>query len=136
MKKAFFVFLAVLGAVIGALFTFGSVLQDKFEGTLLEVCLLSYPGVILPAVVLELAKLVSFKNQRGKVQAFDIVGVAATFAVLVVLNSFYGIEDIGGETWRREFCLWQIPWVISLLMQSLLLAIKAKRQRSEKTVKE
>lgn len=129
MKKTVFVCLSVIVGIIAFLFTFfAAVLAPQDGSRLIDVCLLSYLGVIVPNVVLEMAKYLCFKQDYKKIYAFDIIGVFISLSVLVILNLL-----IWGESFfvifMEEFFLYQLPWLLIFLAYGLLFVFKSKKTK-------
>ena len=129
MKKSLFMVLSIMVSLISIIFLFfAAVLEPQDGSKLVHVCLLSYLGVIVPHIVLEIAKFFCFKRDYKKIYAFDIISVLMCLVVIVTLN----LVIAGKNYWvilKNEFFLYNFPWIILLLSYVLLLKVKSRRYR-------
>ena len=132
VKNVVFICLSVIVGVIGFFFTIVAAVLEPQEGhSLVEVCCLSYFGVIVPVIALEVAKFLCFKDEHKKIYTVDVVGILICLFALIRLNLFY----VGGmnfwDVWREEFFLYQFPWLIMLLVQVVLFILKSKKAKKQ-----
>lgn len=130
MKNAVFVCLSAVVGIIGFFFTIVAAFLEPQEGHgLVEVCCLSYFGVIAPAIALEIAKFLCFKHKYKKIYTFDIIGIIMCLSVIIILNLLY----LGGmnfwAVWKHEFFLYQFPWLIALIIKILMLTFVSKKKK-------
>ena len=131
MKKLLFVCLSIIVGFITFYFTFCAAFIDKQDGgSIVASYLLSYLGVIVPNIALEIAKFFIFKNKYKKIYSFDIISVLVCLCALIIMNILHlGLmrSDIIAfwNVWKRELFQFQFPWIIMFLAYSILLIFKA-----------
>ena len=138
MKKTIFVCLSVIVGLIAFLFTFSAAVLEVQDGSrLVDVFLLSYLGVIVPNVALEITKFLCFKRNYKKIYVFDIISILMCLPAIIILNLIHlnlmhSDAMVFLAVWKREFFLYQFPWLIMFLAYSLLLIIKSKKTKQLK----
>ena len=128
MKKNSYLCVTVLVGIVGYHLTITAGLYCSKDNDYLAAYLFSNLGVILPVVALEIVKLIQYKGEERRVYSFDILGVViSAFAVFIFTSML--LSDFGelNRAWIEEFVIMYWPWVVSLLLQSLLLACKSKK---------
>ena len=125
MKKELYLCATIFVGIWGFRFSVASAMYGDF----LIAYLVSNLGIVLPVVLLEIAKLIHFKGEERRVYSFDILGIViSAFAVLYLTCLFLSDSSHLSRAWLQEFVFMYWPWVVSLLIQSLLLACKYKKK--------
>ena len=137
MKKALFICLSVIVGLIGYFFTFAASFistQEAFE--LSDAYQLSYLGIIIPNIVLEVVKYLCYKQNYKKIYDFDIISTSICLLAIIIITLLCSPgESYFWTAWKKEFIWLQFPWFIMLLAYSLLLIFKSEKNNKNKGAK-
>lgn len=129
MKKVLFWLLSIFAGFISLWLALGAMVLGKHTIGV-EVYLASYFGIISPMAILEGLKLICFKKEYRNIYAFDIVCIVICVIAICIL--IYLMLPISVSSFWDEMegiVAFVIPWIISLVGQTLLLVYKGKKRK-------
>lgn len=128
LKKAIFIGLTISIGYIGFYFTFLAMYQALLgELSLFVASLLSNLGVILPIMVLEIAKILCLKRDNRKIYVFDVFGVSISSIILAIIILFYVLLAHLLKYTIKGFFVVPFPWIVALIIQGSLLMFKKSK---------
>ena len=130
-KKILF---SCLSAVVGLFGVYRTIvagfLYPQLGFETIDVCLITYLGVLFPAAVLETAIFLCFKKEKQKIYIFDIISLFISVAFILLINGLFLFEILWTDTWIIDFFIFQGPWFIAMVVKIVVL-----KYRPRKTIK-
>ena len=131
MKHDVFIYLSGIVGIIGYFFSFAASFistQEAFE--LSDAYQLSYLGIIIPNIVLEVVKYLCYKQNYKKIYDFDVISTSTCLIAIIIITLLCSPgESYFWTVWKEEFIWLQFPWFIMLFAYSLLLIFKSTKAK-------